>query len=169
MASPQVITFGCRLNAYESQVIRTRASEAGLEDAIVINTCAVTSEAVRQSKQAIRREKRANPGAKIIVTGCAAQIEPQTFVQMADVDLVLGNEEKLKLESYTDFGIGAAERVMVNDIFSIRETAPQFIDRFEGRARAFLQVQNGCDHRCTFCIIPFGRGISRSVPVGAVI
>src|SRR5690242_7174706 len=169
MASPQVITFGCRLNVYESEVIRTRASEAGLEDAIVINTCAVTSEAVRQSKQAIRKQKRANPSAKIIVTGCAAQIEPQTFVQMADVDLVLGNEEKLKLESYTDFGIGAAERLRVNDIFSIRETAPQFIDRFEGRARAFLQVQNGCDHRCTFCIIPFGRGISRSVPVGAVI
>ena len=169
MASPQVITFGCRLNTYESQVIRARASDAGLQDAIVINTCAVTSEAVRQSKQAVRKQKRANPSAKIIVTGCAAQIEPQTFAQMADVDLVLGNEEKLKLASYADFGVGAAERVRVNDIFSIKETAPQFVDRFEGRARAFLQVQNGCDHRCTFCIIPFGRGISRSVPVGAVI
>src|SRR5205085_10846092 len=121
MASPQVITFGCRLNAYESEVIRTRASEAGLENAIVINTCAVTSEAVRQSKQAIRRQKGANPSAKIIVTGCAAQIEPPSFDQMADVDLVLGNEEILKLESYTDFGLGAPERLRVNDICAIRE------------------------------------------------
>jgi len=169
MSSVEVVTFGCRLNAYESEVIRARASEAGLRDAIVINTCAVTSEAVRQSKQAVRKYRRANPGAKIIVTGCAAQTEPQSFDDMPDVDLVLGNDEKLKRASYADFGIGASERVKVNDIFSIRETAAQFVDGFEGRARAFLQVQNGCDHRCTFCIIPFGRGNSRSVPVGAVV
>jgi threonylcarbamoyladenosine tRNA methylthiotransferase MtaB len=169
MSLPQIVTFGCRLNAYESEVIRARATEAGLRDAIVFNTCAVTSEAVRQSKQAVRKHKRANPGAKIIVTGCAAQIEPQTFAEMPDVDLVLGNEEKLDLASYADFGVGASERVKVNDIFSIRETAAQFVDGFEGRARAFVQVQNGCNHRCTFCIIPFGRGNSRSVPAGAVV
>ena len=169
MASVEVVSFGCRLNAYESEIIRARALEAGLCDAIIINSCAVTSEAVRQSKQAVRKHKRANPGARIIVTGCAAQTEPQTFAQMPDVDLVLGNEEKLTRTSYTDFGIGAAERVRVNDIFSLRETAAQFVDGFADRARAFLQVQNGCDHRCTFCIIPFGRGNSRSVPLGAVI
>lgn len=169
MSSVEVITFGCRLNAYESEVIRARASEAGLRDAIVINTCAVTGEAVRQSKQAVRKTRRANPGARIIVTGCAAQTEPQAFAGMPDVDLVLGNDEKLKRASYADFGIGASERVKVNDIFSVRETAAQFVDGFEGRARAFLQVQNGCDHRCTFCIIPFGRGNSRSVPIGAAV
>ncbi|HLY06653.1 MAG TPA: tRNA (N(6)-L-threonylcarbamoyladenosine(37)-C(2))-methylthiotransferase MtaB [Rhizomicrobium sp.] len=169
MTSLEVITFGCRLNAYESEVIRARASEASLRNTIVINTCAVTGEAVRQSKQAVRKHRRANPDAKIIVTGCAAQTEPQSFADMPEVDLVLGNDEKLRLASYADFGVGAAERVRVNDIFSIRETAAQFIDGFEGRARAFLQVQNGCDHRCTFCIIPFGRGNSRSVPVGAVV
>jgi threonylcarbamoyladenosine tRNA methylthiotransferase MtaB len=165
----KIVTFGCRLNAYESEVIRARAAEAGLRDAIIINTCAVTGEAVRQAKQAVRKHKRANPGAKIIVTGCAAQTEPQSFADLPDVDLVLGNEEKLHLSSYVDFGVGSTERVKVNDIFSIKETAAQFIDGFEGRARAFLQVQNGCDHRCTFCIIPFGRGNSRSVPAGAVI
>jgi len=169
MSLPQIVTFGCRLNAYESEVIRARATEAGLRDTIVVNTCAVTREAVRQSRQAVRKHKRANPGAKIIVTGCAAQTEPQTFAEMPDVDLVLGNEEKLDLASYVDFGVGASERVKVNNIFSIRETAAQFVDGFEGRARAFVQVQNGCDHRCTFCIIPFGRGNSRSVPAGAVV
>ena len=169
MPSLEVVTFGCRLNAYESEVIRARALEAGLRDVAVFNTCAVTSEAVRQSRQAVRKYKRANPGVKVIVTGCAAQTEPQSFADMPDVDLVLGNDEKLRTASYTDFGIGAAERVKVNDIFSIRETAAQFVDSFEGRARAFLQVQNGCDHRCTFCIIPFGRGNSRSVPAGAVV
>lgn len=169
MHSLEVVTFGCRLNAYESEVIKARATEAGLRDAIVINTCAVTGEAVRQSKQAVRKQKRANPDAKIIVTGCAAQTEPQSFADMAEVDLVLGNEEKLRRESYADFGIGASERVKVNDIFSVRETAAHFVDGFERRARAFLQVQNGCDHRCTFCIIPFGRGNSRSVPMGSVI
>jgi threonylcarbamoyladenosine tRNA methylthiotransferase MtaB len=164
----QIVTFGCRLNAYESEAIRARAIEAGLEQAIIFNTCAVTGEAVRQSRQAIRKARRANPGAKIIVTGCAAQTEPQSYGAMGEVDLVLGNAEKLEAKSYSDF-IGTVERVRVNDIMSVRETAAQFVDSFDGRARAFLQVQNGCDHRCTFCIIPYGRGNSRSVPRGAVI
>ncbi len=169
MTAPRIVTFGCRLNAYESEAIRARASEAGLSDAIIFNTCAVTAEAVRQSRQAIRKERRTHPGAKIIVTGCAAQTEPETFSAMTEVDQVLGNAEKLARESYADFGLSHAERVRVNDIMSVRETASQLVSQFEGRARAFLQVQNGCDHRCTFCIIPFGRGPSRSVPMGAVI
>jgi len=158
MNSPQVVTFGCRLNAYESEAIRAHASAAGLHNAIVVNTCAVTAEAVRQSRQAIRKLRRANANMTIIVTGCAAQTEPHTYVAMQEVDLVLGNHEKLQQESYADFGVGESERVRVNDIFSVRETAAQFIDSFDGRARAFLQVQNGCDNRCTFCIIPYGRG-----------
>jgi len=166
--SAQIVTFGCRLNAYESEAMRARAAEAGLEGAIIFNTCAVTGEAVRQSRQAIRKARRANPAAKIIVTGCAAQTDPALYAGMPEVDLVLGNIEKLETGSYT-FGLDGAERMRVNDIMSVRETAAQFVDSFEGRARAFLQVQNGCDHRCTFCIIPFGRGNSRSVPVGAVI
>jgi threonylcarbamoyladenosine tRNA methylthiotransferase MtaB len=169
MTALDVITFGCRLNAYESEAIRARAEEAGLTDAIVVNTCAVTAEAVRQSRQAIRKARRAKPGARIIVTGCAAQTEPETYAAMAEVDAVLGNQEKLDARSYADFGVGASERVRVNDIMSVRETAAQFVDHFENRARAFLQVQNGCDHRCTFCIIPFGRGNTRSVPMGAVV
>ena len=160
-----VVTFGCRLNAYESAAVKARAGEAGLEDAIVFNTCAVTAEAVRQSRQAIRKTRRERPGARIIVTGCAAQTEPQTYAGMAEVDAVLGNTEKLETRSYFDLG----ERVRVNDIMSVRETASQFVDSFDGRARAFLQVQNGCDHRCTFCIIPYGRGNSRSVAMGAVV
>ena len=166
---PRIVTFGCRLNAYESEAIRARATDAGLEGAIIFNTCAVTGEAVRQSRQAIRKARRENPGAKIIVTGCAAQVEPQTYAAMTEVDAVLGNAEKLEASSYAAFGVDASERVRVNDIMSVTETAAQFVDSFEGRARAFLQVQNGCDHRCTFCIIPFGRGNSRSVPMGAVI
>ena len=169
MAATEIITFGCRLNAYESEAIRARAAEAGLADAVIFNTCAVTGEAVRQSRQAIRRARRANPGAKIIVTGCAAQTEPETYSSMEEVDLVLGNAEKLERSSYAGFGIGSDERVRVNDIMSVKETASQLVDCFEGRARAFVQVQNGCDHRCTFCIIPFGRGNSRSVPLGAVV
>ncbi|MGH6889742.1 MAG: tRNA (N(6)-L-threonylcarbamoyladenosine(37)-C(2))-methylthiotransferase MtaB [Rhizomicrobium sp.] len=169
MSGPEVVTFGCRVNAYESEVIRTRALEAGLSDAVIFNTCAVTAEAVRQSRQAIRSRRRANATARIIVTGCAAQIEPETYAAMPEVDLVLGNREKLEAASYRDFGVAAAERVRVNDIHSVRQTAAQFVDGFEGRTRAFLQIQNGCDHRCTFCIIPFGRGPSRSVPMGAVI
>ncbi len=168
----QIVTFGCRLNAYESEAIRARADAAGLEDTVIFNTCAVTAEAVRQSRQAIRKMRRDRPTTKIIVTGCAAQSEPETYSAMEQVDFVLGNVEKLQARSYADFGVGAAERVRVNDIMSVRETASQMVDSFDGPTRgvrAFLQVQNGCDHRCTFCIIPFGRGNSRSVPMGAVI
>jgi threonylcarbamoyladenosine tRNA methylthiotransferase MtaB len=164
-----VVTFGCRLNAYESEAIKARAGEAQLQNAVVVNTCAVTAEAVRQSRQAIRKLKRERPGTRIIVTGCAAQTEPQTYAAMPEVDAVLGNQEKLTAAAYADFGMGTAERVRVNDIMSVTETAPQMVDHFDGRARAFLQVQNGCDHRCTFCIIPYGRGNSRSVPMGAVV
>jgi threonylcarbamoyladenosine tRNA methylthiotransferase MtaB len=169
--SVDITTFGCRLNTYESEVMRTRAGEASLDDAILVNTCAVTAEAVRQARQAIRKARRENPGRTIIVTGCAAQTEPETFATMDEVDLVLGNEEKLTAEAYRlpDFGVGESEKVRVNDIMSVRETAPQFVEAIEGRTRAFVQVQNGCDHRCTFCIIPYGRGNSRSVPMGAVV
>lgn len=165
----EIITFGCRLNAYESEAMRARAHEAGLSNAVIVNTCAVTGEAVRQARQTIRKVRRNNPQTRIIVTGCAAQTEPETFAAMSEVDLVLGNAEKLETASYTDFGISQSERVRVNDIMSVKETAAQFVGSFEGRTRAFLQVQNGCDHRCTFCIIPFGRGNSRSVPPGAVV
>jgi threonylcarbamoyladenosine tRNA methylthiotransferase MtaB len=165
----EIITFGCRLNAYESEAIRKRATEAGLADAVIVNTCAVTAEAVRQSRQAIRKAKRERPDARLIVTGCAAQTEPETYARMGEVDAVFGNIEKLDSGSYRDFGLGQSERVRVNDIMSVKETAAQFVDSFDGRARAFLQIQNGCDHRCTFCIIPFGRGNSRSVPMGAVV
>jgi threonylcarbamoyladenosine tRNA methylthiotransferase MtaB len=161
-----IVTFGCRLNAYESEAIKRRAAEAQLRDAVVVNTCAVTAEAVRQSRQAIRRLRRSRPGARIIVTGCAAQTEPQTYAAMPEVDQVLGNAEKLTAESYAGFQM---ERVRVNDIMSVRETAAQMLDGFECQTRAFLQVQNGCDHRCTFCIIPFGRGNSRSVGMGEVV
>ncbi len=164
-----VITFGCRLNAYESEAIKVRAREAQLRDAVVVNTCAVTAEAVRQSRQAIRKLRRERPGVRIIVTGCAAQTEPDTYASMAEVDAVLGNAEKLTAQAYADFGLGRAEKLRVNDIMSVRETASQMVDHFDGKTRAFLQVQNGCDHRCTFCIIPFGRGNSRSVGVGAVV
>jgi threonylcarbamoyladenosine tRNA methylthiotransferase MtaB len=162
----EIVTFGCRLNAYESEAMRARADEAGLDNAIIFNTCAVTGEAVRQSRQAIRKARRENPKARIIVTGCAAQTEPDTYAAMGEVDLVLGNIEKLDAKNYSAF---INERVRVNDIMSVRETASQMVDSFDGRARAFLQVQNGCDHRCTFCIIPYGRGNSRSVGVGEVI
>jgi threonylcarbamoyladenosine tRNA methylthiotransferase MtaB len=164
-----VVTFGCRLNAYESEAIRLRAGEAQLRDAVVVNTCAVTAEAVRQSRQTIRRLKRENPARRILVTGCAAQTQPQAYAAMAEVDGVLGNAEKLTAQAYADFGTGNSEKIRVNDIMSIRETAGQMVDHFEGHTRAFLQVQNGCDHRCTFCIIPYGRGNSRSVPLGAVV
>ena len=148
------------------------AEEAGLEDAILVNTCAVTSEAVRQARQAIRRARRENPDLRIVVTGCAAQTEKETFANMAEVDAVLGNAEKLEAASYRalpDFGVSAEEKLIVNDIMSVTETAPQMVESIDGHVRAFLQVQNGCDHRCTFCIIPYGRGNSRSVPMGAVI
>jgi threonylcarbamoyladenosine tRNA methylthiotransferase MtaB len=172
----EVLTFGCRLNTYESEVIRREAKTAGLDTleggAIIVNTCAVTGEAVRQASQAIRKARRDNPLARIIVTGCAAQTDPAKFADMPEVDLVLGNEEKLNSQSYRalpDFGVNDTEKVRVNDIMSVTETASHMVDALEGRARAFVQVQNGCDHRCTFCIIPFGRGNSRSVPMGAVV
>ena len=161
----EVVTFGCRLNAYESKAIRDRAREAQLRDTVVVNTCAVTAEAVRQSRQAIRKLKREQPGRRIIVTGCAAQTEPQTYAAMPEVDRVLGNAEKLTAESYAGFD----EKIRVADIMGLRENASPMVDHFEGRTRAFLSVQNGCDHRCTFCIIPYGRGPSRSVPMGAVV
>jgi len=167
-----IITFGCRLNTYESEVMRREAEGAGLNNAILVNTCAVTAEAVRQAKQTIRRARRDNPHARIIVTGCAAQTEAEGFADMDEVDAVLGNEEKLTSASYRrlpDFGVSAEEKIRVNDIMSVKATAPQMVDAIEGRARAFVQVQNGCDHRCTFCIIPYGRGNSRSVPMGAVV
>ena len=167
--SIEVVTFGCRLNAYESEAIKARAAEAQLTGTVVINTCAVTAEAVRQSRQAIRKLKRQQPQARILVTGCAAQTEPETFAAMPEVDAVLGNDEKLKAQSYADFGMGIAEKIRVNDIMSVRQTAGQMVDCFDGQTRAFLQVQNGCDHRCTFCIIPFGRGNSRSVPMGILV
>ncbi|CAN7304331.1 tRNA (N(6)-L-threonylcarbamoyladenosine(37)-C(2))-methylthiotransferase MtaB [Pararhizobium sp. LjRoot238] len=172
MSGVDVITFGCRLNTYEAQVMRAEAEKAGLNNAILVNTCAVTGEAVRQARQAIRRARRENPHARIIVTGCATQVEKQTFADMPEVDAVLGNEEKLKSASYRslpDFGVSAEEKLRVNDIMSVRETAPQMVKLIEGHVRAFIQVQNGCDHRCTFCIIPYGRGNSRSVPMGAVV
>jgi threonylcarbamoyladenosine tRNA methylthiotransferase MtaB len=172
----EIVTFGCRLNAYESEVMRGEAEKAGLGrlsgGAIVFNTCAVTGEAVRQARQAIRKARRENPEARIVVTGCAAQTETGTFTEMEEVDLVLGNEEKLASHNYRalpDFGVNHFEKARVNDIMSVTETAGHMVDAIEGRARAFVQVQNGCDHRCTFCIIPFGRGNSRSVPMGAVV
>lgn len=162
---PQVLTFGCRLNAYESEVIRGHAKAAGLQDAIIVNTCAVTKEAERQAKQAIRRARRKNPDARIIVTGCAAQINPKSYADMREVNQVIGNDAKLKSETW---GLPAEDRVLVNDIMSVKDTAHHLIAGYDDRTRAFLQVQNGCDHRCTFCIIPYGRGNSRSVPIGAI-
>ncbi|MDO8324801.1 MAG: tRNA (N(6)-L-threonylcarbamoyladenosine(37)-C(2))-methylthiotransferase MtaB [Phenylobacterium sp.] len=165
--SVDIVTFGCRLNAYESEVIRARAAEDGLSNAIVFNTCAVTGEAVRQARQAIRKARRERPDAKVIVTGCAAQIDPAAFAAMAEVDLVLGNAEKSEAGAYA---ASAPEgRVRVNDIMSVRETAGHLIDGLKDRARAYVEVQNGCDHRCTFCIIPCGRGKSRSAAAGEVV
>ena len=171
MSGPEILTFGCRLNAYESEVIRAHATGAGLDDVIVVNTCAVTGEAERQARQAIRRARRAHPDARIVVTGCAAQIDPKRYSAMDEVNAVLGNSEKLMAESWAALGDDVIEtpRVAVNDIMSVRETANHMISGFDGKARAFVQVQQGCDHRCTFCIIPFGRGPSRSVPVAEVV
>jgi threonylcarbamoyladenosine tRNA methylthiotransferase MtaB len=171
--SVEVVTFGCRLNAAESEVIRREATRAGFSDTVVVNTCAVTAEAVRQSRQAIRALRRRRPTTKIIVTGCAAQVEPHTFAAMPEADRVLGNGEKLTgagwASARASFDIAGSPKAIVNDIMTVKATAPHLIDAFAGRARAFVQVQNGCDHRCTFCIIPFGRGNSRSVPMGAVV
>ncbi len=168
----KTLTFGCRLNTYETQVMKREADKAGLENAILVNTCAVTGEAVRQAKQAIRKARRENPEVRIIVSGCAAQTEPETFANMDEIDLIIGNDDKLKSQSYRalpEFGVNNFEKVRVNDIFEVEENAPQMVDAIEGHTRAFVQVQNGCDHRCTFCIIPYGRGNSRSVPMGAVV
>ena len=173
--SVDVVTFGCRLNAYESQVIRREAVAAGLRDTVIVNTCAVTAEAVRQSQQSVRRIRRERPGARIVVTGCAAQIEPGRFADMPEVAAVLGNEEKLSAQSWraqTWSARDAAvddEKIKVNDIMAVREAATHPVDGCEGRVRAFVAVQNGCDHRCTFCVIPYGRGNSRSVPMGQVV
>ncbi|WP_417262327.1 tRNA (N(6)-L-threonylcarbamoyladenosine(37)-C(2))-methylthiotransferase MtaB [Celeribacter sp.] len=175
-ANPPIFaTLGCRLNAYETEAMKELAEANGVENAVVVNTCAVTAEAVRKARQEIRKLRRENPEAKIIVTGCAAQTEPETFATMGEVDLVIGNTEKMQPETWENFGqsmgpnfIGDTERVQVNDIMSVTETAGHLIDGF-GRHRAYVQVQNGCDHRCTFCIIPYGRGNSRSVPAGVVV
>ena len=166
--SLQVVNFGCRLNLYEGEAIKARAAEAQLRDAVIFNTCAVTAEAVRQSRQAIRKLKRERPDARILVTGCAAQVEAETYAAMPEVEAVIGNSEKLEARTYADFARGM-EKLRVNDIMSVTETAPQLVDHFDGHTRAFLQVQNGCDHRCTFCIIPYARGNSRSVGMGAVV
>ena len=161
-----VLNFGCRLNAYESEVMRAHAQKAGLVNAILVNTCAVTNEAERQARQAIRKAKRANPGAQIIVSGCSAQVNPKQYADMPEVSHVLGNAEKLLEASY---GFAEETKIQVNDIMSVRETALHLVEGFDGKARAYVQVQNGCDHRCTFCIIPYGRGNSRSVPVGEIV
>jgi threonylcarbamoyladenosine tRNA methylthiotransferase MtaB len=169
---PKFATFGCRLNAYETEAMKDLAARAGLSGAVIVNTCAVTSEAVRKARQEIRRLRRENPDARLIVTGCAAQTEPETFSTMPEVDLVIGNTEKMQPETWMrlspDF-IGQTERVQVDDIMSVTETAGHLIDGFGTLSRAYVQVQNGCDHRCTFCIIPYGRGNSRSVPAGVVV
>ncbi|MEM7686738.1 MAG: radical SAM protein, partial [Pseudomonadota bacterium] len=170
MTVPVFETFGCRLNAYETEAMRGLACQAGLENAVVVNTCAVTAEAVRQARQRIRKLRAENPEARLIVTGCAAQTEPETFADMPEVDLVLGNLEKMQAQTWRGLDlIGETEKIRVNDIMSATETAGHLIDGFGTRARAYVQVQNGCDHRCTFCIIPYGRGNSRSVPAGVVV
>ncbi|WP_445491159.1 tRNA (N(6)-L-threonylcarbamoyladenosine(37)-C(2))-methylthiotransferase MtaB [Rhodopseudomonas sp. RCAM05734] len=177
--SVEVVTFGCRLNSYESEVIRREAEGAGMSDTIVINSCAVTSQAVAQARQSIRRLKRERPNARIVVTGCAAQTEPLTFAGMAEVDRVVGNGDKMRSMAWRDaraaldqpaFGTGDEQKIAVADIMAVREMAPHLLDGFQsGLPRVFVQIQNGCDHRCTFCIIPYGRGNSRSVPMGGVV
>ncbi|MBU3262134.1 tRNA (N(6)-L-threonylcarbamoyladenosine(37)-C(2))-methylthiotransferase MtaB [Roseovarius sp. PS-C2] len=169
---PRFTTLGCRLNAYETEAMKELSQQAGLENAVVVNTCAVTAEAVRKARQEIRRLRRENPEARLIVTGCAAQTEPEKFTAMPEVDAVIGNTEKMQPDTWgrlaADF-IGETETPMVDDIMSVTETAGHLIDGFGTRSRAYVQVQNGCDHRCTFCIIPYGRGNSRSVPAGVVV
>jgi threonylcarbamoyladenosine tRNA methylthiotransferase MtaB len=172
--SVEVITFGCRLNAFESEVIAREAENAGLDQTIVINSCAVTNEAVAQARQQVRRLKRERPDARIVVTGCAAQTQSAMFAEMREVDRVIGNDDKMRSEAWRAarhaFDIGSSEKIAVSDIMAVKEMAPHLVDGFQnGLPRVFVQVQNGCDHRCTFCIIPFGRGNSRSVPMGAVV
>ena len=174
MITPKFMTQGCRLNAYETEAMKELADAAGLKDIVVVNTCAVTAEAVRKSKQEIRKLRRDNPNSQMIVTGCAAQIEPKTFSEMSEVDLVIGNTEKMDSNTWNEISnkpdfVGKTEKVMVDDIMSVKNTAGHLIDGFGTRSRAYVQVQNGCDHRCTFCIIPYGRGNSRSVPAGVVV
>lgn len=169
-----IVTFGCRLNAFEAEVIRSKAEGAGLSDTIVINSCAVTNEAVAQARQSIRKLKRERPGARIVVTGCAAQTQSGMFAEMTEVDRVVGNDDKMRGDAWRQardaFDLGASEKIAVSDIMAVREMAPHLIDGYaSGLPRVFVQVQNGCDHRCTFCIIPYGRGNSRSVPMGAVV
>lgn len=172
MSAPKFTTLGCRLNAYETEAMKGLSGAAGLSNAVVVNTCAVTAEAVRKARQEIRKLRRENPDARLIVTGCAAQTEPETFAAMTEVDAVIGNTEKMHADTWAglaaDF-IGETEAVQVDDIMSVTETAGHLIDGFGTRSRAYVQVQNGCDHRCTFCIIPYGRGNSRSVPAGVVV
>lgn len=172
-ANPPIFaTLGCRLNSYETEAMKQMSGEAGLDNAVIVNTCAVTAQAVRKAKQEIRKLRRENPNARLIVTGCAAQIEPHAFDEMPEVDAVIGNTEKMQPETWSDMAadfIGETETVKVNDIMSVTQTAGHLIDGFGTRSRAYVQVQNGCDHRCTFCIIPYGRGNSRSVPAGVVI
>ena len=167
MSASDIITMGCRLNTFESEVIRGHAVQAGLNDAIIINTCAVTAEAERQARQTIRKAHRKNPEKRIIVTGCAAQLNPETFAAMPEVDDVIGNEEKMRAETFASLN-GHAE-IQVADIMTVKETASHLVKGFDGRSRAFVQIQQGCDHRCTFCIIPFARGNNRSVPLGAIV
>ena len=170
--APVFATLGCRLNTYETEAMRALAEGAGVTDAVVVNTCAVTAEAVRKARQDIRRLRRDHPGAKVIVTGCAAQTEPAVFAAMPEVDVVIGNAEKMRPGTWAGLTpglIGGAGRVQVGDIMPVRETGGHPIDGFGSRARAYVQVQNGCDHRCTFCIIPFGRGNSRSVPADVAV
>ena len=169
MPDPQLITFGCRLNAFETEVMRGHARAAGLDGAIIINTCAVTAEAERQARQAIRKARRENPDARIIATGCAVQIAPDRYAAMPEIDHLIGNEEKLKAESFFSLSGGEAPRVAVADIMGVKETAGHLISGYAERTRAFVEIQQGCDHRCTFCIIPFGRGNNRSVPMGEVV
>jgi len=163
-----VVNFGCRLNSYEGEVIKEQAKNAGLTNALIFNSCAVTAEAERQVRQSIRRARKEHPDAKIIVTGCSAQVHPDMYANMSEVDKVIGNEEKLKASGY-QFILDSTEKALVNDIMSVKETASHMVASFEGKARAFVQVQNGCNHRCTFCIIPYGRGNSRSVPMGDIV
>jgi len=165
----EVVTLGCRLNAYESEQMKALAAAAGLSDAVIVNTCAVTGEAVRQARQAIRRTRRERPDAMIIVTGCAAQIDPDSFAAMPEVNRVIGNAEKMRADTFAGLRQDLGPRVAVADIMALRETAPHMSDAFRERTRAFVEVQNGCDHRCTFCVIPYGRGNSRSAPAGAVV
>jgi threonylcarbamoyladenosine tRNA methylthiotransferase MtaB len=165
--STRVVTFGCRLNSFESEVMRGHAAAAGIEDTVIVHTCAVTAEAERQARQAIRRARREHPDARIVVTGCSAQIAPERYVAMPEVDRVVGNDRKLDPKLWHEL---AEDRpIVVGDIMAVRETAGHLVDGLDGRSRAIVQVQDGCDHRCTFCIIPYGRGPSRSVPVGEIV